>query len=136
MTKYISTNYITISTSLQLHHITLSDVLSSLRYGNITPEHLVLAYLTRTAEVNLQSHAIIETNPAAIDDARLLGLERSIHGSRGSLHGVPILLNIPTLDNTETTCGPLALVGAKSPREADVVTALRKAGTVILGKGI
>jgi amidase len=43
--------------------------------------------------------------------------------------------NIPTLDNTKTTCGSLALVSAKSPREADVVTALRKAGAIILGKG-
>jgi amidase len=42
--------------------------------------------------------------------------------------------NIPTLDNTETTYDPLALVGVKSPREVDVVTALWKAGAIILGK--
>jgi amidase len=113
------------------------DILGSLRYGTITSEHLVLAYLTRIAEANPQFHAIIETNPAAIDDARLLDLERSIHVFCGPLHNIPILLkdNVPTLDNTETTCSSLALVGAKPPMEADLVTALRRAGAIVLGKG-
>lgn len=41
---------------------------------------------------------------------------------------------MPTLDNTDTTCGSLALVGARPAREAAVVTALRDAGAVVLGK--
>jgi amidase len=56
---------------------------------------------------------------------------------RGALHGFPILLkgNVPTLnDDTDTTCGSVALVGARPLKEADVVTVLRSAGVIILGR--
>ena len=43
--------------------------------------------------------AIIETNPSALEQAKALDLERRLHGPRGPLHGIPILLkdNIATL---------------------------------------
>jgi amidase len=55
---------------------------------------------------------------------------------RGPLHGIPILIkdNIATADRMETTAGSLALVGLKPPRDAHIVTRLREAGAVILGK--
>jgi amidase len=120
-----------------LRHATLIDLADGLQYGDFTAEHLVKTYLARIDEVNDEFHAIIETNPAATEDARLLDLECRLHGPRGLLHGMSILLkdNISTLDDTDTACGSLALVGAKPPNEAAVVTALRSAGTVILGKG-
>jgi amidase len=42
--------------------------------------------------------------------------------------------NVVTLDRMETTSGSLALVGARPNHEASVVTKLRKAGVVLLGK--
>jgi len=120
----------------QLRHTTLSDLVHGLGHGQFTSEHLVQAYLARTVEVNDEFCAIIETNPDATEDARQLDLECCLCGTRGPLHGIPILLkdNIPTLDNTETTSGSLALIGARPPKEAEVVTALRRAGAVIMGK--
>jgi amidase len=55
---------------------------------------------------------------------------------RGPLHGIPILIkdNIATADRMETTAGSLALLGLKPPRDAHLVTRLREAGAVILGK--
>lgn len=52
------------------------------------------------------------------------------------MHGIPILIkdNIDTADRMATTAGSLALLGAKPPRDAFLVTRLRKAGAVILGK--
>ena len=52
------------------------------------------------------------------------------------LHGVPILVkdNIVTDDGMETTAGSPALLGAKPSGECSVVTKLRNAGAVILGK--
>jgi amidase len=52
------------------------------------------------------------------------------------LHGVPVLLkdNIATADRMETTGGSLVLVGIKPTRDAHLVTRLREAGAVILGK--
>lgn len=119
-----------------LHDDGLPNIFRHLESNNITREHLVETYLARTEEINDEFHAIIETNPSARDDARLLDHEHRVCGARGPLHGIPILLkdNIPTLDSTETTCGSLALVGARPPVEAEVVTALRTAGAVIMGK--
>lgn len=137
MRIYVSTDSTKTTPLLRLRHATLPDILHAFLDDLFTTEQLVKIYLTRIQEVDYEFHAIIETNPNATEDARLLDLERRLRGARGPLHGIPILLkdNIPTLDNTDTTCGSLALVGAKPPKEADVVTALRKAGAVILGKG-
>lgn len=51
-------------------------------------------------------------------------------------HGVPILIkdNIVTEDKLEVTAGSYALVGAKPSKEATVISRLRRAGAIILGK--
>ena len=56
--------------------------------------------------------------------------------SAGPLHGIPVLLkdNIATNDRMETTAGSFALVGSQVPRDAVLVSRLRRAGAVILGK--
>ena len=59
------------------------------------------AYLARIREVNLHGpalRAIIEVNPFAVDQADDLDHERRKYGSRGRLHGIPIILkdNIAT----------------------------------------
>jgi amidase len=52
------------------------------------------------------------------------------------LHGLPMLLknNIATQDQMNTTYGSWGLLGAKVPRDSTVVTKLRAAGAIILGK--
>ncbi len=57
--------------------------------------------------------------------------------SRSPLHGVPVLIkdNIDTADKMKTTAGSLALLDAPTPKaDAPLVTRLRSAGAVILGK--
>jgi amidase len=119
-----------------LRHATLSDLAQGLNNDLFTAVALTKTYISRIHEVNPKFHAITELNPHAISDASFLDTEYHLTGPRGPLHRIPILLkdNIPTLDDTDTTCGSLALVGARPAKEADVVTALRKAGAVILGK--
>ena len=75
-------------------------------------------------------------NPDALSIAKALDVERKAKGPRGPLHGIPVLLkdNIATADRMQTTAGSLALLGAKPPRDAFVVTKLREAGAIILGK--
>lgn len=62
--------------------------------------------------------------------------ERHAGRIRGPLHGIPILLkdNIDTADKMLTTAGSLALVGSRPRQDAYIVTRLREAGAVILGK--
>jgi amidase len=136
MRDYVFPNSKQLRLTPALSNITLPDIVHGLSNNDFTSEHLVEAYLARINEVNHEFHAVIETSPDAVEEARLLDIERGVCSVRGPLHGVPILLkdNIPTLDNTQTTCGSLALVWARPPKEADVVTALRNAGAVILGK--
>lgn len=119
-----------------LSDITLPDIARGFEAGAYTSYDLVNAYLMRIGEVDHEYHSIIETNPDALEIAKELGFEGLIFGRRGPLHGIPLLLkdNLPTLDVMESTCGSLALVGAKPPQEAEVVTALRRAGATILGK--
>ena len=51
-------------------------------------------------------------------------------------HGVPVLLkdNVHTCDKMNTTAGSFALLEAKPAQEASIVTRLRKAGVILLGK--
>ncbi|MDP2115884.1 MAG: amidase [Brevundimonas sp.] len=73
-------------------------------------------------------NAVIAVNPALLED-------RAVVVRRGSLRGLPILLkdNIETAD-MPTTAGSLALIDNAPGRDAPLVTRLREAGAVILGK--
>lgn len=67
------------------------------------------AYFSRIMEVNHQGaklHAVVETNPRAMEQAAALDLERKIKGKRSALHGIPILVkdNIATLHEEGTQC--------------------------------
>lgn len=80
--------------------------------------------------------SVIEINPDAVAIARALDKERKAKGSRGPLHGIPVLLkdNIDTHDRMMTTAGSLALLGSIAPQDSFVAQKLREAGAVILGK--
>ncbi len=104
--------------------------------GELTSLELTKAYLRRIADIDPVLHSVIETNPQALGIAARRDAERRRGRVRGPLHGIPILLkdNIATADRMETTAGSLALVGSRVPADATLVTALRNAGAVVLGK--
>src|SRR5207244_1938074 len=81
-------------------------------------------------------NAVLEVKPEALEIAEALDRERASTGSRGPLHGIPVLLkdNIATADRLHTSAGSLALGECVAPRDAFLVTRLREAGAVILGK--
>jgi amidase len=126
----------TMTSPPSLKDITLPEIQRLLDAGALTSTQLVHTYLARINGVDHEFNSVIETNPDAITDAQARDAERAAGKKHSNLHGLPILLkdNIPTLDNTETTCGSLALIGARPPEEATVVTALHDAGAIILGK--
>ncbi len=118
---------------------TIDDLQRRMAAGELTASALTQAYLTRIAEVDQAGptlNAVIEVNPDALAIAEKLDAERKAGRVRGPLHGIPVLIkdNIATADKMETTAGSLALVGHKPPRDAHIVTRLREAGAVILGK--
>ena len=83
-----------------------------------------------------QLRSVIEINPDALVQARALDAERQAGRVRGPLHGLAVLIkdNIATADRMATTAGSLALAGLHAHRDAHIVTRLRAAGAVILGK--
>lgn len=115
---------------------TVPQLQHAMERGEISAEGLCLAYLERIATLDPHLRSVVETNPEAVAIARELDRERREKGPRGPLHGIPVLLkdNIATADRMETTAGSLALVGHRPPRDAHLVTRLREAGAVLLGK--
>jgi len=118
---------------------TIDGLQAEMTAGRLTAQELTAAYLQRIEEIDQDGptlRAVIEINPDALRIAAQLDAERKAGKVRGPLHGIPVLLkdNITTGDHMETTAGSLALVGAKPPGDAYLVTRLREAGAVILGK--
>ena len=105
--------------------------------GELDSIALTRAYLKRIAEIDRrgpQLRAVIELNPQALTEAAARDAERRAGRLRGPLHGIPVLLK----DNINarpmaTTAGSLALKDFR-PGDAFLVTRLRAAGAVILGK--
>lgn len=115
---------------------TLAECAEDVRTGRTTPEALVRHY-TRLADLLDKAgpciHAILELNPQALEVCQELRRE----SARSPLHGVPILIkdNIDTADAMQTTAGSLALLGGRKPaQDAFIVSRLRTAGMVLLGK--
>jgi len=122
-----------------LEEVTIPDLQAAMKSGRLTSKKLVQSYLNRIARIDRagpQLRSITEVNPDALEIARQLDDERKEKGPRGLLHGIPVALkeSIGTTDRMETTAGSLALLGSRPRREAYVVTRLREAGAVILGK--
>ncbi|KAH0493460.1 hypothetical protein TgHK011_000128 [Trichoderma gracile] len=115
---------------------TLDQLAEGLKAGHFTSVQLTKAYLKRIEQVNETVHAVVETNPDALDIARSLDEERASGSIRGPLHGIPILVknNIATKDKLNTSAGSHLLLHATVPHDAFVIQKLRRAGTIILGK--
>ena len=100
---------------------------------------LVRAYQQRIAALDHAGphlNSVLILNPDAMAQAQALDHERAAQGTRGPLHGIPILIkdNIETADPMPTTAGSLALATSMPRRDAPVVARLRAAGAIILGK--
>jgi amidase len=124
-------------TNEELLEITVTELQTKMRSGEISAKKLVEKYLERIKDIDPQLRSVIETNPDALKIAEDLDRERKNGRLRGALHGIPVLIkdNIDTADRMKTTAGSLALVDAPTPqRDAFVVEQLRKSGAIILGK--
>lgn len=107
--------------------------------GELSARELTEYYLDRIDAIDRNGpelNSIIEVNPQAMEIAAALDAERQATGVRGPMHGIPVVLkaNIDTADLMETTAGSMALKGHRPQADAFVVTQLRAAGAVILGK--
>src|SRR5262245_53773919 len=125
--------------SFDLNELSITNLQEGIKAGKYTARGLVEKYLARIEAIDRKGptlRSVIEVNPDALAIADELDEEFKKTGARGPLHGIPVLVkdNIDTADRMATTAGSLALVGSKPPKDAFLVTRLRKAGAVIIGK--
>jgi amidase len=124
--------------SLDLSSATISDINKAFDDGTLTSERLVNLYLARIDSYENNGpnlNALITINEKALEKARALDAERQRDGPRSLLHGIPVVLkdNVDTQD-MPTTAGSLLLKGSIPPNDAFIVSRLRQAGAIILGK--
>src|ERR1700678_2574901 len=81
-------------------------------------------------------NAVRVVSPRVMEQAQELDNETSAGRIRGPLHGIPILLkdNILTGDGMSAAAGAAALLDFTPKRDATLVSRLRNAGALILGK--
>ena len=129
----------TSSDNFPLNEVTIIELQEMMRSGKYTSEQITMMYLKRIEEIDKNGpalNAVIEINPDAVAIAKTLDSERKAGQLRGPLHGIPVLIkdNIDTADKMMTTAGSLALMGHIASKDAFIVTKLREAGAVLLGK--
>lgn len=122
-----------------LEEVGAAALMQAMVSGRSSAERLVQQCLARIAAIDRRGpcvNSVLELNPDAVALARALDAERRAGVLRGPLHGLPVLLkdNIATGDRMTTSAGSLALAGVRAVRDAHLVTRLREAGAVFLGK--
>ncbi|KAL2443723.1 Glutamyl-tRNA(Gln) amidotransferase subunit A 2 [Exophiala dermatitidis] len=120
---------------IDIREATISSLHGSLYSGLTTCRDIVSAFIARIEHFNPSINAIIALNPDALDIADSLDDALSRGNATGLLFCTPILLK----DNFDavpmpTTGGCLSLNASTPIHDSPTVTALRRAGAVILGK--
>ena len=123
----------------ELSEATIAQLRQSMEKGEQASQSLVEKYLDRITKLDHAGpslHYVLEVNPDAHAQARAADDERKQGRTRGTLHGIPILLkdNLDTAGKMTTTAGSLALEGSVAREDAFVVKKLGEAGAIFLGK--
>lgn len=103
--------------------------------GEVSCRDLVEASLERISATNPQTMAVVaQRAEAALAEAEMA--DRMAAGAgRGVLHGLPVVIkDLTETTDLPTTYGSRALADHYPPTEAVVVTRLRKAGAIVVGK--
>jgi len=128
-----------VSDSFELEEATVADLQRDMVSGRRTARSIAQDYIERIESLDRKGpslRAVLEINPDALSIANALDRERKDRGTRGPLHGIPVLIkdNIDTADRMTTTAGSYALEGSIAAQDAFIAKRLRDAGAVILGK--
>lgn len=128
-----------VNSKFLLNEYTTEMLQELMQKGKYTAVQITRMYLDRIAAIDKRGpmlNAVIELNPDALSIARQCDEERKMGKVRGPLHGIPVMIkdNIDTADKMMTTAGALALMNNRAEKDAFIVTKLREAGAVLLGK--
>jgi aspartyl-tRNA(Asn)/glutamyl-tRNA(Gln) amidotransferase subunit A len=118
-----------------LHTLSIGELARRLAAGEISSVELARHFLTRIERLNPSLNAVITlTADQALEAARAAD-RRLAAGERGRLLGIPLIhKDIFCTEGVRTSCGSRMLDNFISPYDATIVTKLKAAGTVMLGK--
>jgi Asp-tRNA(Asn)/Glu-tRNA(Gln) amidotransferase A subunit family amidase len=127
--------------SIDVVEMTVEDVQAGYASGRFTAVALTRAFLERIERYESRYNAFISMNPDALTVAAALDAEYARSGPRGPLHGVPIVIKdnidyagLVTTAGWEGFSAGAGGVDMVPGDDAAVVTRLRAAGAIILGK--
>ena len=112
------------------------EMASAMAAGEITSEKLTQEHFDRIDEVDTEVHAFLYLDrEGAMAQARSVDEARGRGEKVGPLAGVPLALkDIVVQKDIPTTAGSKILEGWRPPYDATIVTKMKNAGIVILGK--
>jgi len=124
-------------TEISAGQASLAELQAAMASGQLSSAALTAFYLERIDRLNPALHAVITVNLNAVAEAAASDAARKARAAnsrRGPLDGIPVLVK----DNIQvagmpTTAGSPALLSAE-PDDAFVVSRLREAGAVLIGK--
>lgn len=120
----------------QLEDLTIAEISPQIESKKISPVELTKLYLERIARLNPVLNAYVTiTKEEALAEAQRAEQEILRGKYRGPLHGVPVAIkdNL-AVKGVRTTAGTKILADWKPDFDATVVTRLREAGAIVLGK--
>lgn len=121
-----------------LEDASVVDLAQALAARRTSSEALIRLYLERIRRFDQSGpriNAVVTLNPAAIEEAKRLDLERERKGPRSPLHGIPVLLkDVFNTADMRTTVGFAGLSQSRPTRDSNVARRLREAGAIILAK--
>ncbi len=121
---------------MSLTERTAVELLGLLSRGDVTSEALTAEFLDAIRRRDPQVKAFLHVDESrALEQARAVDVKRQRGEPLGALAGLPVALkDVLCVRGQPTTCGSKMLQNFLPPYDAHVVTRLRQADAVLLGK--
>jgi aspartyl-tRNA(Asn)/glutamyl-tRNA(Gln) amidotransferase subunit A len=118
-----------------LHNLSIGELADRLAAKRISSVELTAHFLARIERLNPSLNALITLTAEQALDSAAAADRRLAAGERGRLLGIPLIhKDIFCTDGVRTSCGSRILDNFVAPYDATVVTRLKSAGAVMLGK--
>ncbi len=118
--------------------VSLEQAAGRIAKGDLSPYELVSSVLERIERIDPRVEAYVSVfHEEALAAARRATDEIAAHGPRGPLHGIPLAIkDLYDVSGKPTLAGSRAREGHVARDDSEVVSRLREAGAIIIGKTV